>query len=237
MRLFVLARHGESTLNVERVVNGDPARDVRLTERGPCRVASPRCAGAERAAGRLCPFQVRAHARDGRNRTGAAWGCASRLSHSSTTSMWATSRARRSRIAARGSGRTPATDRQRAVRRRASTLCGVPDGRRRTRRGARHRRRDAARAGRADRDLSHRAGRAGEHPEALGRATGGGEDRPTRRPAGGEDPRRRRRLRRKRCGRGSGTEEHATSRRRDRRRLRPPLLPSHGTTVVVVLRG
>jgi broad specificity phosphatase PhoE len=33
-RLFVLARHGESTLNVERVVNGDPARDVRLTERG-----------------------------------------------------------------------------------------------------------------------------------------------------------------------------------------------------------
>lgn len=33
-RLFVLARHGESTLNVERVVNGDPARDVRLTEQG-----------------------------------------------------------------------------------------------------------------------------------------------------------------------------------------------------------
>jgi broad specificity phosphatase PhoE len=33
-RLFVLARHGESTLNVARVVNGDPAVDVRLTERG-----------------------------------------------------------------------------------------------------------------------------------------------------------------------------------------------------------
>jgi broad specificity phosphatase PhoE len=33
-RLFVLARHGESTLNVARVVNGDPALDVRLTERG-----------------------------------------------------------------------------------------------------------------------------------------------------------------------------------------------------------
>jgi broad specificity phosphatase PhoE len=33
-RLFVLARHGESTLNVERVVSGDPARDVRLTEKG-----------------------------------------------------------------------------------------------------------------------------------------------------------------------------------------------------------
>ncbi|HEV8688388.1 MAG TPA: histidine phosphatase family protein [Gaiellaceae bacterium] len=33
-RLFVLARHGESTLNVEQVVTGDPARDVRLTEKG-----------------------------------------------------------------------------------------------------------------------------------------------------------------------------------------------------------
>jgi broad specificity phosphatase PhoE len=33
-RLFVLARHGESTLNVARVVNGDPAVDVPLTEKG-----------------------------------------------------------------------------------------------------------------------------------------------------------------------------------------------------------
>jgi broad specificity phosphatase PhoE len=33
-RLFVLARHGESTLNAARVVNGDPALDVPLTERG-----------------------------------------------------------------------------------------------------------------------------------------------------------------------------------------------------------
>lgn len=33
-RLIILARHGESTLNVERVVNGDPERDVRLTETG-----------------------------------------------------------------------------------------------------------------------------------------------------------------------------------------------------------
>jgi broad specificity phosphatase PhoE len=32
--LFILARHGESTLNVSRVVNGDPAVDVRLTEKG-----------------------------------------------------------------------------------------------------------------------------------------------------------------------------------------------------------
>jgi probable phosphoglycerate mutase len=34
VRLFVLARHGESDLNVTRRVNGDPAVAVRLTERG-----------------------------------------------------------------------------------------------------------------------------------------------------------------------------------------------------------
>jgi broad specificity phosphatase PhoE len=34
MRLFVITRHGESTLNLERRVNGDPARKVPLTERG-----------------------------------------------------------------------------------------------------------------------------------------------------------------------------------------------------------
>lgn len=34
MRAFVLCRHGESQLNVERRVNGDPAVPVALTERG-----------------------------------------------------------------------------------------------------------------------------------------------------------------------------------------------------------
>jgi probable phosphoglycerate mutase len=34
LRLFVLARHGESTLNLERRVNGDPSVPVALTERG-----------------------------------------------------------------------------------------------------------------------------------------------------------------------------------------------------------
>ena len=34
MRLFVAARHAQSTLNVERRVNGNPARPVGLTERG-----------------------------------------------------------------------------------------------------------------------------------------------------------------------------------------------------------
>ena len=33
-RLFVIARHGESVLNLERRVNGDPSRRVDLTERG-----------------------------------------------------------------------------------------------------------------------------------------------------------------------------------------------------------
>ena len=33
-RLFVLARHGESTLNADGIVNGDPSRDVRLTQKG-----------------------------------------------------------------------------------------------------------------------------------------------------------------------------------------------------------
>ena len=34
MRLFVLARHAESVLNLENRVNGDPARPVGLTEKG-----------------------------------------------------------------------------------------------------------------------------------------------------------------------------------------------------------
>ena len=34
MAVYVFTRHGESTLNVERRVNGDPTRPVPLTERG-----------------------------------------------------------------------------------------------------------------------------------------------------------------------------------------------------------
>jgi ribonuclease H / adenosylcobalamin/alpha-ribazole phosphatase len=34
LRLFVLARHGESILNLERRINGDPTKEVDLTERG-----------------------------------------------------------------------------------------------------------------------------------------------------------------------------------------------------------
>jgi ribonuclease H / adenosylcobalamin/alpha-ribazole phosphatase len=39
MRLFVLARHAESVLNLERRVNGDPSLDVPLTERGRAEAA------------------------------------------------------------------------------------------------------------------------------------------------------------------------------------------------------
>ena len=34
MRLFVFARHGESVLNIERRINGDPSVEVPLTEEG-----------------------------------------------------------------------------------------------------------------------------------------------------------------------------------------------------------
>ena len=34
MKLYVLARHGESTLNLENRINGDPAVPVALTEQG-----------------------------------------------------------------------------------------------------------------------------------------------------------------------------------------------------------
>jgi broad specificity phosphatase PhoE len=34
LRLFVFARHGESVLNLERRINGDPTKAVDLTERG-----------------------------------------------------------------------------------------------------------------------------------------------------------------------------------------------------------
>ena len=37
MRLFVFARHGESVLNVERRINGDPSVDVPLTDEGRSR--------------------------------------------------------------------------------------------------------------------------------------------------------------------------------------------------------
>jgi len=50
MRLFVISRHGESTLNVEGVINGDPARPAPLTENGR--------KAAERLGAQLAPLQL-----------------------------------------------------------------------------------------------------------------------------------------------------------------------------------
>jgi len=60
VRLFVLTRHGESTLNVSRRVNGDPAVEVRLSERG---IAQARALGEQVAA---LPLDACVHTRFGR---------------------------------------------------------------------------------------------------------------------------------------------------------------------------
>lgn len=60
MRLFVLARHGESVLNVERRVNGDPSVEVALSERGE---QEARRLGEELA---HIPIDVCVHTRFGR---------------------------------------------------------------------------------------------------------------------------------------------------------------------------
>ena len=60
MRLFVLTRHGESVLNVERRVNGDPSVEVPLSERGE---QEARLLGEELA---HMPIDVCVHTRFGR---------------------------------------------------------------------------------------------------------------------------------------------------------------------------
>ena len=62
MRLFVLSRHGESTLNVENRVNGDPSVPVPLTEAG--REAAARL-GAQVAG---APIELGVHTRFPRTR-------------------------------------------------------------------------------------------------------------------------------------------------------------------------
>lgn len=62
MRLFLLARHGESTLNFERRVNGDPSVPVALTERGR---ESARGLGEQIA---NVPIELCIHTRFGRTR-------------------------------------------------------------------------------------------------------------------------------------------------------------------------
>jgi broad specificity phosphatase PhoE len=62
VRVFVLSRHGQSTLNIENRVNGDPAVPVTLTEDG--RAAAERL-GAEVAG---LPLDLCVHTRFGRTR-------------------------------------------------------------------------------------------------------------------------------------------------------------------------
>ena len=66
MRLFVAVRHAQSTLNVERRVNGDPSRPVGLTEQGEeeARQLAVQVANI--------PFDVCFHTRFGRTRETAA---------------------------------------------------------------------------------------------------------------------------------------------------------------------
>lgn len=66
MALYVLSRHGESTLNVEGRVNGDPSLPVPLTETG--REAAARL-GAQVA---NVPFELAVHTRFARTRETAA---------------------------------------------------------------------------------------------------------------------------------------------------------------------
>ena len=66
MRLYVVARHAESTLNLERRVNGDPEVPVTLTERGR---EEARQLGIQVA---NVPFDVVIHTRFGRTRETAA---------------------------------------------------------------------------------------------------------------------------------------------------------------------
>jgi broad specificity phosphatase PhoE len=62
VRLFVIARHAESTLNIERRINGDPAVEVPLTEAGR---EEARQLGIQVA---NVPFDLCVHTRFGRTR-------------------------------------------------------------------------------------------------------------------------------------------------------------------------
>ena len=72
MRLFVVARHAQSTLNLEQRVNGDPARPVGLTEQGKeeARALAVQVANIG--------FDVCIHTRFGRTRDTAAIALAAR---------------------------------------------------------------------------------------------------------------------------------------------------------------
>jgi broad specificity phosphatase PhoE len=66
MHLYVISRHGESTLNFENRVNGDPAVEVLLTEKGR---EEARLLGQQLA---RVPLELCVHTRFGRTRETAA---------------------------------------------------------------------------------------------------------------------------------------------------------------------
>jgi broad specificity phosphatase PhoE len=72
MRLYVVARHGESTLNLERRVNGDPSVPVALTAKGR---DEARLLGQQLA---HVPIEVCVHSRFGRTRETAEIALAGR---------------------------------------------------------------------------------------------------------------------------------------------------------------
>jgi broad specificity phosphatase PhoE len=72
VRLFVIARHAESTLNIERRVNGDPSVDVPLTDDGR---EEARQLGIQVA---NLPLELCVHTRFGRTRDTAAIALAGR---------------------------------------------------------------------------------------------------------------------------------------------------------------
>jgi len=66
VRLYVIARHAESTLNIERIINGNPSVDVPLTDDGR---EEARQLGIQVA---NVPFELCVHTRFGRTRDTAA---------------------------------------------------------------------------------------------------------------------------------------------------------------------
>jgi broad specificity phosphatase PhoE len=72
VRLIVIARHAESTLNLERRINGDPAVDVQLTDEGR---EEARALGIQVA---HVPLELCVHTRFGRTRDTAALALAGR---------------------------------------------------------------------------------------------------------------------------------------------------------------
>ena len=72
MRLYVFARHAQSTLNLEQRVNGDPSRPAPLTELGR---AEARLLGLQLAG---LPLDVCVHTRFGRTRESAELAVAER---------------------------------------------------------------------------------------------------------------------------------------------------------------